>query len=87
PPAVQEAAVLGVPDALRGQVVKAFIVSDQPPSDSLTTGIQDFVRARLSQHEYPRIIAFVPELPKTPAGKVNRKALRAQEASQRPEVA
>ena len=37
------------------------------------------MRARLSQHEYPRIVAFVAELPKTPAGKVNRKALRERE--------
>jgi acetyl-CoA synthetase len=45
----------------------------------LARDIQDFVRARLSQHEYPRIVAFVAELPKTPAGKVNRKTLREQE--------
>ncbi len=86
-PAVREAAVIGVPDTLRGQVVKAFVVSDHPQTDALTAELQDFVRARLSRHEYPRIVAFVPELPKTPAGKVNRKLLRAQEASQRPEVA
>ena len=41
--------------------------------------IQEFVRTRLSRHEYPRIVAFVAELPKTPAGKVNRKALRERE--------
>jgi len=74
--AVREAAVIGVPDALRGQVVKAFIVSGQPESPALVQSIQDFVRTRLSQHEYPRIVTFVAELPKTPAGKVNRKALR-----------
>jgi acetyl-CoA synthetase len=45
----------------------------------LARDIQDFVRTRLSQHEYPRIVAFVAELPKTPAGKVNRKALRERE--------
>ena len=47
--------------------------------EALARDIQDFVRARLSQHEYPRIVAFVAELPKTPAGKVNRKALRERE--------
>jgi acetyl-CoA synthetase len=80
--AVREAAVIGVPDAVRGQVVKAFIVTDRTPDAALATEIQDFVRARLSQHEYPRHVAFVPDLPKTPAGKVNRKVLREREAAQ-----
>ena len=79
-PAIREAAVIGVPDQARGQVVKAFIVSDRDPSPELTADIQAFVRTRLSQHEYPRQVAFVSELPKTPAGKVNRKALRDREA-------
>jgi acetyl-CoA synthetase len=78
-PAVREAAVIGVADKQRGQVVKAFVVSDQPRNEALARDIQDFVRERLSQHEYPRIVAFVAELPKTPAGKVNRKALRERE--------
>ncbi len=81
-PAVREAAVIGVPDSLRGQVVKAFIVSDQPETPALVQSIQDLVRTRLSQHEYPRIVSFVTELPKTPAGKVNRKVLRDLEAAQ-----
>ena len=78
-PAVREAAAIGVPDTQRGQVVKAFIVTDQPHERRAGRDIQDFVRTRLSQHEYPRIVAFVAELPKTPAGKVNRKALRERE--------
>ena len=79
--AVQSAAVIGVPDALRGLVVKAFIVL-QPGYDAgdvLIAALQDFVRNRLSQHEYPRLVSFVTDLPRTPAGKINRKALRDQE--------
>jgi len=75
-PAVAEAAVIGVPDATRGQVVKAFIVSKHSPGPALAGEIQELVRSRLSLHEYPRQIEFVTELPKTPAGKVNRKLLR-----------
>jgi acetyl-CoA synthetase len=75
-PDVDEAAAIGVPDADRGQVVKAFIISARRGSDGFTRELQDFVRERLSRHEYPRIVAVVDTLPKTPAGKVNRKALR-----------
>ncbi|MGE0715038.1 MAG: acyl-CoA synthetase [Alphaproteobacteria bacterium] len=78
-PDIREAAVVGVPDALRGQVVKAFLVSPRPEDEAFVQEIQDFVRQRLSQHEFPRRVAFVAELPKTPAGKVNRKVLRERE--------
>ena len=83
-PQVREAAAIGTPDTLRGQIVKAFIVSDRPGDDTFSRELQDLVRSRLSQHEYPREIAFVAELPKTPAGKVNRKVLRARESAGRP---
>ena len=80
-PDVREAAVIGVADEGRGQVVKAFIVSPRAGDDAFARELQDFVRTRLSQHEYPRRIAFVTELPKTQAGKVNRKILRDAEAA------
>jgi len=80
-PNVKEAAVIGVPDATRGQVAKAFIVSDRSPSDDYVDELKRFTRDRLSQHEFPRHIAFVSELPKTPAGKVHRKVLRDREAA------
>jgi acetyl-CoA synthetase len=80
-PDVREAAVIGVPDATRGQVAKAFVVSDRSPSDIYVDELKTFTRERLSQHEFPRHIAFVTELPKTPAGKVHRKILRDRERS------
>ena len=80
-PDVREAAVIGVADSLRGQVVKAFIVSARDGDDAFVRELQDLARTRLSQHEYPRQVAFVAALPKTPAGKVNRKALRESETS------
>jgi acetyl-CoA synthetase len=78
-PDVKEAAVIGVPDTTRGQVAKAFVVTDRPPSDAYIDELKIFTRERLSQHEFPRHIAFVSELPKTPAGKVHRKILRDRE--------
>jgi len=81
-PAVAECGVIGAPDALRGLVVKAYIILKGTETPDLTKSIQDHVRARLAQHEYPRQIEFVTELPKTPAGKVNRKILRDLAAQQ-----
>jgi len=86
-PDVKEAAAIGVPDAVRGQVVKAFIVSPRLGDDAFARELQAFTRSRLSQHEYPRQVAFAAELPKTPAGKINRKVLRDAEAARTPSPA
>jgi acetyl-CoA synthetase len=83
-PNVKEAAVIGVPDATRGQVAKAFLVCDRAGDDAFAEELQKFTRERLSQHEFPRHVAFVSELPKTPAGKVHRKVLRDREAAAAP---
>ena len=80
-PDVKEVAVIGVPDATRGQVVKAFVVTGRPSSDGFVDELKNFTRERLSQHEFPRHIEFVSELPKTPAGKIHRKVLRDREAA------
>jgi acetyl-CoA synthetase len=77
-PAVALAAAVGKPDPVRTEIVKAFVVLKQgmEPSDALAADIKAFVRARLSAHEYPREIAFRPNLPLTTTGKVIRRLLR-----------
>ena len=79
-PAVALAAVVGKPDALRTEIVKAFVVlkPGQGGSPALVAELQHFVRARLSAHEYPREIAFLGELPMTTTGKIIRRVLRAE---------
>jgi acetyl-CoA synthetase len=77
-PAVALAAAVGKPDAVRTEIVKAFIVlkHGQTPSDALAGEIQNFVRTRLSAHEYPREVAFIDAMPMTTTGKVIRRLLR-----------
>jgi acetyl-CoA synthetase len=77
-PAVALAAVIGKPDAVRTEIVKAFIVlkDGQAASDTLAAEIQGFVRTRLSAHEYPREVAFIAQMPMTTTGKVIRRTLR-----------
>jgi len=77
-PAVALAAVIGKPDPIRTEIVKAFIVlkKGQAPSDALAAEIQTFVRTRLSAHEYPREVAFIDDMPMTTTGKVIRRLLR-----------
>ena len=78
-PAVTEAAVVGSPDKDRGEVVKAFIVLNREPTEELQREVQQFVKTRLSKHEYPREIEFVSELPRTLDGKIRRKVLKQRE--------
>jgi acetyl-CoA synthetase len=79
-PDVSEVAVIAVPDETRGQVAKAVVVSGRPGDDVFIKEIQDHAKQHLARHEYPRQVAFATGLPKTPAGKINRKALRDAEA-------
>lgn len=81
--AVIEAAVVGVPDPERTEVVKAFIILAKglEPTVHLAEELSQFVKKRLSAHAYPRLVEFVAELPKTPSGKIQRFLLRNQEIS------
>jgi len=80
-PAVAEAGVIGKPDALRGQIIKAFIALREgyKPGEALKEEIQDFVRQRLAAHAAPREIEFRAKLPKTRSGKIMRRVLKAWE--------
>jgi acetyl-CoA synthetase len=77
-PAVALAGVIGSPDPIRGEVVAAFVVPRPgfAPTRELAAEIQDFVRARLAAHEYPRKVRFLESMPMTVTGKIRRHALR-----------
>lgn len=77
-PAVALSAVVGSPDPLRGQVVKAFIklAPGYAPSTLLAEELQEFVKENLARHEYPREIEFLEDFPLTTTGKIRRKELR-----------
>jgi acetyl-CoA synthetase len=85
-PAVAEAAAVASPDERRGNVVKAFVVlaAGHEESDELAEDIKSFVRDHLSAYAYPRVVEFVPDLPKTLTGKIRRIELRQQEQTGAP---
>ncbi|RYC04501.1 AMP-binding protein [Ciceribacter ferrooxidans] len=82
-PAVHLAAVIGKPDPLRTEIVKAFVVlrPGHVPGPELADDLRLWVKQRLSMHEYPREVTFVDELPLTTSGKVIRRLLREQETA------
>ena len=80
-PDVVEAGVIGKPDALRGEIIKAFVVLKPTvkPSDELKEKLKNFIKTHLASHLYPREIEFIEKLPKTRSGKIMRRILKAQE--------
>jgi len=83
-PAVLECAITGVPDPLRGQIVKASVILSDgyAKSDALIKELQEYVKTITAPYKYPRIIDFVTELPKTISGKIQRAVIRNQTATQ-----
>ncbi len=77
-PAVVECAITAVPDDIRGQIVKATVVlsRDYVPSDALKKELQNHVKKVTAPYKYPRIVEFVPMLPKTISGKIRRVEIR-----------
>jgi len=80
-PAITEAGVIGKPDKVRGEIIKAFITlkTGYKPTDKLKKEIKKFVKGKLAGHAYPREIEFRDKLPKTRSGKIMRRLLKAQE--------
>lgn len=77
-PYVLECAITGVPDPIRGQVVKATIVlaNGYAPSEELMKEVQNYVKKQTAPYKYPRVVEFVEELPKTISGKIRRVQIR-----------
>ena len=85
-PAVAESAVVGTPDSIRGNVVKAFVVLKPGfnPSENLARELSFHVKAVVAPYMRPKVLEFVPELPKTISGKIVRKKLRSLESERSP---
>jgi 2-aminobenzoate-CoA ligase len=83
-PAVAEAGVVGAPDPERGQIAKAYVVLKEGfhPGAELVKELQDHVKAELAPYKYPRAVEFVPKLPRTETGKLQRFALRRRAAEE-----
>lgn len=76
-PAIREAAVIGVPDEYRGETVKAFVSLKEGYKGRVTPEmIIDFCRQRMAAYKYPRIVEIMPDLPKTPFGKILKRVLK-----------
>ena len=86
-PAVALVAVVGIPDPLRTEIVKAFVVpkAGLTPGTDVAEDIKSFVKTRLAAHEYPREVEFVEELPMTATGKIMRRELRNMEMQRKAE--
>lgn len=80
-PAVVEAGVIGKPDKLRGEIIKAFVVLKENPKDAekLKEELSLYVKKHLAGHAYPREVEFIDKLPKTRSGKIMRRILKAKE--------
>lgn len=80
-PSVIEAGVIGKPDKLRGEIIKAFVVlkANAKPSEKLKEELSLFVKKHLAGHAYPREVEFIDKLPKTRSGKIMRRILKAKE--------
>jgi 2-aminobenzoate-CoA ligase len=82
-PMVRECAIVGVPDAERGQIVKAFVVLQDAAtaSEATTKALQDFIKKQLAPYKYPRAVEYLAALPRTETGKVQHFRLRERDAA------
>jgi acetyl-CoA synthetase len=84
-PAVAMVGVVGIPDKVRTEIVKAFVQlrPEIAATDALKADLAGYVKTRLAAHEYPREVEFVTELPLTTTGKIMRRELRRLDAERK----